>query len=49
MLEYSSIGSDNGLLWNIKWNSYIFIIENAFESVICEIVAILSRLLCVKW
>ena len=29
-------------------NSYIFILENAFENVICETAAILSRYQCVK-
>ena len=30
--------------WNLKRNSYIFIQENAFENVVREMVAILSRL-----
>ena len=37
----------NKLQWNLKEDSYIFIQENAFESVVCEIVAILSRRQCV--
>ena len=35
------------LHWNLKWNSYIFIQENAFEYVVCKIAVILSRLQCV--
>ena len=23
-------------MWNLKWNSYIFIQENTFENIICE-------------
>ena len=30
------------LQWNLKWNSYIFIQENAFVNVVCEMAAILS-------
>ena len=33
----------NKLQWNPKQNSYIFIQENAFENVVCEMAAILSR------
>ena len=33
----------NKLLWNFNWNSNIFIHENVFESVVCEMVVILSR------
>ena len=36
------------LQWNIKRNSYIFIQENSFENVVCEMAAILSRPQCVK-
>ena len=36
----------NKLQWNLKRNSYIFIQENAFENVVCETVAILSRFQC---
>ena len=36
------------LQWNFNRNSNIFIQENAFESVVCEMVAILSRPQCVK-
>ena len=32
---------------NLYWNSNIFIQENAFESVICKMVAILSQPQCV--
>ena len=28
--------------WNFNWNLYIFILENAFENVICGMAAILS-------
>ena len=33
----------NKLQWNLNHNQYIFIQENAFENVVCEMVAILSR------
>ena len=54
------IGSDNGLSpgrrqaiigtndGNSNWNLNIFIQENAFEDVVCEMGAILSRPQCVK-
>ena len=38
----------NKLQWNICRNSYIFIQENAFENVVREMSAILSRPQCVK-
>ena len=38
----------NKLQWNFNRNSNIFIQENAFESVISEMAAILSRPHCVK-
>ena len=38
----------NKLQWNLKRNSCIFIQENAFESVVCETAAILSRPQCVN-
>ena len=38
----------NKLQWNLNKNSNIFIQENAFESVVCETTAILSRPQCVK-
>ena len=38
----------NKLQWNLNRNSHIFIQENAFESVVCEIASILSRPQCVK-
>ena len=38
----------NKLQWNLKRNSYIFIQENAFENVVCEMAAILSRPQCVN-
>ena len=34
----------NNLQWNPNRNSYIFIQENAFENVVCEMASILSRL-----
>ena len=37
----------NKLQWNFNQNFSIFIQENAFESVICEMAAILSRPQCV--
>ena len=37
-----------GLQWNLKQNWHIFIQENAFENIVCEIAAILSRSQCVK-
>ena len=38
----------NKFQWNFNRNSNIFIHENEFESVICEMAAILSRPQCVK-
>ena len=38
----------NKLQWNLKRNSYIFIQENAFENIVCEMAAIFSRPQCVK-
>ena len=38
----------NKLQWNIDRNSWIYIQENPFENVVCEIASILSRLQCVK-
>ena len=38
----------NKLQWNLKRNSYIFIQENAFENLVCEMAAILSRPQCIK-
>ena len=38
----------NKLRWNVNQNSYIFIQENAFESGVCEMAAILSRPQCVN-
>ena len=39
----------NKLQWNLNPNSNVFIQENAFESVVCETVAILSWPQCVKY
>ena len=36
----------NKIQWKIYQNSYIFIQENAFENVACEIAAILSVSMC---
>ena len=38
----------NKLKWNFNPNSNIFIQENAFESAVCEMAAILSRPQCVN-
>ena len=38
----------NKLQWNLCRNSNIFIQENTFESVVCEVASILSRPQCVK-
>ena len=38
----------NKLQWNFNRNSNIFIQENAFESIVCEMTAILPRPQCVK-
>ena len=34
--------------WNLKWNSSIFIKENTFENIVCEMAPILFRLQCVN-
>ena len=41
-------GFGNKLQWNLNRNPNIFIQENSFESVVCEIAAILSWPQCVK-
>ena len=38
----------NKFQWNFNRNSNIFIQENVFESVVCEMAAMLSRPQCVK-
>ena len=38
----------NKLQWNLNWNSNIFIEENTFENVICEMLSISSRPECVN-
>ena len=38
----------NKLQWSVNRNSYIFIQENAFEIVVCEIAVILPRPLYVN-
>ena len=35
--------------WNLNWNSFIFIRENAFENVFWKMAAILSWPQCVNW
>ena len=39
----------NKLQWNFNQYSYIFIQENSFENVVCEMASILSRPQCDKW
>ena len=39
----------NKFQWNFIWISYIYIQENAFEKVVCEMAAILSRPQCVNF
>ena len=46
MLDYCYLR--NKLQWNLNQDSNIFIQQNAFESVVCETAAILSRPQCVK-
>ena len=48
MLEYFNWTLWNKFQWNFNRNSNIFIHENEFESVVCEMAAILSRPQCVK-
>ena len=43
MQEYIISNLRNKLQWNLKRNSYIFIQENAFENVICEMAATWTR------
>ena len=45
---WTSSNLRNKLQWSIKRNSYIFILENGFENVVCEMAAILSRTQCVN-
>ena len=40
MLEYCQLDPWNKLQWNVNRNSNIFIHENAFESVVCEMTSI---------
>ena len=42
------VALSNKLQWKIYPSSYTFINENAFDSVVCEISAILSRDQCVE-
>ena len=39
---------ENKFQWNLNHNSNLFIQENAFENIVCEIASILSRPQCVK-
>ena len=36
------------LQWNLKQNSHIFIHENAFQNIVCEMATILFRPQCIK-
>ena len=47
-VDSSSWTLRNKLQWNFNQYSNIFIQENAFENVVCEMASILSRLQCVK-
>ena len=38
----------NKLQWNIRWNLYIFVKENAFENVVCKMAATLLWPQCVN-
>ena len=40
--------SRNKILWNLNRNSYVFIQDNAFENIVCKMVAISSRPQCVS-
>ena len=43
VMEYCKLNSwEKPLEWNFYQNSYIFIEENAFENVVCELASILS-------
>ena len=48
MLEYCQLDFRNKLQWNFNRNSDIFFQENAIESVVCEMAAILARPVCVN-
>ena len=39
---------EHKIQWNLNWNSYIFIHENAFKIVICQKSVILSQPQCVN-
>ena len=39
----------NKLQWNFNQNLHIFIQENVFHNVVCEMAAILSKPQCVNW
>ena len=45
---YDIVNWTNKLQWNLNRNSNIFIKENAFENVVCEMASFLSRSQCVK-
>ena len=39
----------NKLKWNVNQNAYISIQENAFENIVCKIVAILHQPQYAQW
>ena len=43
MLGFCQFGPRNKILWNSNRNTKIFINENAYEDIVCEMTAILSR------
>ena len=49
MLDIFNCTLKNKIQLNLYRNSNIFIKENVFESVVCEMAAILSRPQCFKW
>ena len=42
MLGYCQLNPQEQLQWNYNQNTEIFIEENAFENIVCEMAAILS-------
>ena len=48
MLEYCLLDHMEQFQWNFNRNSNIFIHENEFQSVVCEMAPILSRPQCVN-
>ena len=43
MLGYCQMDTYEQIQWKFNQNIKLFVHENAFESIVCEIVAILSR------